>query len=75
MNFQQLEYILAVEEHGSFSKAAEARFVSQPALSMMVQKLEEELDLKIFDRSKQPILATDGGLAVLAQARAILHEA
>lgn len=74
MNLQQLEYILAVEEHGSFSRAAEARFVSQPALSMMVQKLEEELDLKIFDRSKQPIVATDGGKTVLAQARVILHE-
>ena len=74
MNLQQLEYILAVEEHGSFSRAAEARFVSQPALSMMVQKLEEELDVKIFDRSKQPILATEGGQTVLAQARAILHE-
>lgn len=74
MNFQQLEYILAVEANGSFSKAAEACFISQPALSMMVQKLEDELDLKIFDRSKQPIIPTDGGQAILAQAQAILHE-
>ncbi|MBI1226155.1 MAG: LysR family transcriptional regulator [Bacteroidetes bacterium] len=74
MNLQQLEYILAVEANGSFSKAAEACFISQPALSMMVQKLEEELGLKIFDRSKQPIIPTDGGRAILAQAQAVLHE-
>lgn len=74
MNLQQLEYILAVEANGSFSKAAEACFISQPALSMMVQKLEEELDLKIFDRSKQPIIPTDAGKAVLAQAQTVLHE-
>ncbi|MFQ5446828.1 MAG: hydrogen peroxide-inducible genes activator [Saprospiraceae bacterium] len=74
MNIQQLEYILAVEEHESFSKAAEARFISQPALSMMVQKLEEELDVRIFDRSKQPILPTDAGKAIIEQARTVLVE-
>lgn len=74
MNFQQLEYILAVEAHGSFSKAAESQFISQPALSMMVQKLEDELDVKIFDRSKQPIIPTDVGLPILEQARVILRE-
>jgi LysR family transcriptional regulator, hydrogen peroxide-inducible genes activator len=74
MNVQQLEYILAVEEHGSFSKAAESKFISQPALSMMVQKLEDELDVKIFDRSKQPIIPTDAGEPVLEQARIILRE-
>ncbi len=74
MNIQQLEYILAVEEHGSFSKAAESRFISQPALSMMVQKLEDELDIKIFDRSKQPIIPTDAGEPVLEQARVVLRE-
>lgn len=74
MNLQQLEYILAVEANGSFSKAAEACFISQPALSMMVQKLEEELDMKIFDRSKQPIIPTDAGKGVLSQAQTILHE-
>jgi len=74
MNIQQLEYLLAVEEYQSFSKAAEARFISQPALSMMVQKLEEELDVKIFDRSKQPILPTQVGQSILDQARAVLRE-
>ncbi len=74
MNFQQLEYILAIEAHGSFSKAAESQFISQPALSMMVQKLEEELDVKIFDRSKQPIQPTAAGRPVLDQARLIMRE-
>jgi LysR family hydrogen peroxide-inducible transcriptional activator len=74
MNLQQLEYIIALETHGSFSKAAEAKFVSQPALSMMIQKLEEELDLKIFDRSRQPIAPTEAGKKILQQARVILYE-
>lgn len=74
MNIQQLEYILAVEEHQSFSKAAEAKFISQPALSMMIQKLEEELDLKLFDRSKKPITSTEVGKPILEQARVVLRE-
>lgn len=74
MTIQQLEYILAIEEHGSFSRAAEAKFISQPALSMMVQKLEDELDLKIFDRNKKPILPTADGQPILDQARIILRE-
>ncbi len=74
MNIQQLEYILAIEEHQSFSKAADAKFISQPALSMMVQKLEEELDIKLFDRSKKPIVPTSIGLPILEQARVVLRE-
>ena len=74
MNLQQLEYILALEEHQSFSKAAEAKFISQPALSMMIQKLEDELDLKLFDRSKKPIVPTAVGRPVIDQARVILRE-
>lgn len=74
MNIQQLEYIVAVERMGSFSKAAEACFVTQPTLSMMVQKLEEELNLTLFDRSKQPIAVTDDGKAILAQAKKVLQE-
>lgn len=74
MNIQQLEYIVAVERLGSFSKAAEACFVTQPTLSMMVQKLEEELNLTLFDRSKQPIIVTDAGRAILSQAKKILQE-
>jgi LysR family hydrogen peroxide-inducible transcriptional activator len=74
MNIQQLEYIVAVEEHQSFNKAAAAKYVSQPALSMMIQKLEEELKVKIFDRSRQPVLPTEIGKMVLGQARVVLAE-
>lgn len=74
MNLQQLEYILAVDEHRHFAKAAAACHVTQPTLSMMIQKLEEELDIKIFDRSKQPVVLTPIGELILEQARKILLE-
>ncbi|MDQ6902546.1 MAG: LysR family transcriptional regulator, partial [Bacteroidota bacterium] len=61
MNIQHLKYILAVDTHRHFAKAAEKCFVTQPTLSMMVQKLEEELEVKIFDRSKQPVVPTEAG--------------
>ena len=60
MNIQQLEYIVAVDNHRHFAKASEKSFVTQPTLSMMIQKLEEELSIKIFDRSKQPVIPTQG---------------
>src|ERR1700741_1910313 len=75
MNFQQLEYIIAVDTHRHFARAAEACFVTQPTLSMMIQKLEEELDVKIFDRSKQPILPTEAGVEIIRQAKTIIREA
>ena len=75
MNFQQLEYIIAVDRLRHFAKAAESCFVTQPTLSMMIQKLEEELGVKIFDRSKQPIIPTEAGVGVIFQARKILYEA
>ncbi|MFT4735670.1 MAG: LysR family hydrogen peroxide-inducible transcriptional activator [Arcticibacterium sp.] len=74
MNFQQLQYILAIDQHRHFARAAEACNVTQPTLSMMVQKLEEELDLKIFDRSRQPVCPTDAGEKLLLQAQKILQE-
>ena len=74
MNLQQLEYIIAVDEQRHFARAAETCFVTQPTLSMMVQKLEDELGVKIFDRSKQPVKPTQIGERVIAQARTILHE-
>jgi LysR family hydrogen peroxide-inducible transcriptional activator len=74
MNLQQLEYILAVDQYKHFIKAAEACHVTQPTLSMMIQKLETELGIKIFDRSKQPVLATPAGKLALEQARKILFE-
>ncbi len=72
MNIQQLQYVLAIEEHRHFQKAAEACFVTPAALSIMIKKLEEELDIVIFDRSRQPILPTEAGMLVINNARAIL---
>jgi Transcriptional regulator len=69
MNIQQLEYIIAVDNYRHFSKAAEASFVTQPTLSMMIQKLEDELGTKIFDRSQLPVQPTDIGKRIINQAR------
>lgn len=61
MNIQQLEYILAVDTYRHFAKAAEHCRVTQPTLSMMIQKLEEELGVKLFDRNTQPVRPTPAG--------------
>ena len=74
MTFVQLEYIVAVDTYRHFATAAGHCFVTQPTLSMQVQKLEEELGLKIFDRSKQPVIPTEAGREVIGQARRILAE-
>ncbi len=74
MTLQQLEYVIAVENHRHFAKAAQACFVTQPTLSMMLQKLEEELGVIIFDRSKQPVVPTEIGYLIIEQARKILKE-
>lgn len=75
MNLQQLEYIVAVDTHRHFVRAAEHCYVTQPTLSSMIQKLEEELGVKIFDRSKQPVVPTEAGRAIIEQARIVLREA
>lgn len=75
MNIQQLEYIVAVDLHRHFGKAAQACHVTQPTLSMMIRKLEEELDIRIFDRSRKPVMPTDTGALIIQQARAVLREA
>ena len=72
MNIQQLEYIVALDKHRHFQRAAEACGVSQPTLSALIQKLEEELDLTLFDRKSHPINTTESGRAVVDQARVIL---
>lgn len=74
MTITQLEYVVAVATYKSFVAAAEKCFVTQPTLSMQIQKLEEELDIKLFDRNKHPIEVTEIGTAVVAQARVILAE-
>jgi LysR family hydrogen peroxide-inducible transcriptional activator len=74
MTLVQLEYIVAVDTYRSFVGAAEKCFVTQPTLSMQVQKLEEMLNVKIFDRSKQPVVPTEIGTQIVEQARIVLQE-
>ncbi|MBL7682773.1 MAG: LysR family transcriptional regulator [Flavipsychrobacter sp.] len=74
MNLQQLEYIVAVDVHRHFVTAAEKCFVTQATLSMMIKKLEEELEVKIFDRSKQPVVPTETGKLIIAQAKQVLQD-
>ena len=75
MTLQQLEYILAVNQFRHFAKAAEYCRVTQPTLSAMIQKLEEELDTRIFDRSQQPVCPTPVGIHIIEQAQNILAQA
>ncbi len=74
MTITQLKYVLAVAEYQNFTKAAENVFVTQPTLSMQIQKLEEELNILIFDRSKKPIKLTAIGQKIVNQARNIVNE-
>lgn len=75
MTITQLYYVLAVAEHKNFTQAAEKCFVTQPTLSMQIQKLEDELDILIFDRSKKPISLTEIGEKIVVQAKNIVNEA
>lgn len=74
MTITQLEYVVAVEKHRNFAKAADSCFVTQPTLSMQIQKLEEELNVKIFDRSHQPVITTQIGFDIIQQARITISE-
>lgn len=74
MNLQQLEYIHALDKYRHFGRAADHCQVTQPTLSTMIQKLEEELGVKIFDRSHQPIQPTAVGRLILDQAAVILRQ-
>src|SRR3954463_8478012 len=74
MNLQQFEYIIAVDTHRHFAKAAEKTFVTQPTLSMMIRKLEDELGIKIFDRSQHPVVPTKEGEVVISRAKQILAD-
>ena len=75
MTITQLLYVLAVAEHKNFTKAAQNCHVTQPTLSMQVQKLEEELNVQIFDRTKKPIELTSVGQKIVSQAKNIVAEA
>lgn len=72
MNIQQIEYIVALDKYKSFSKAAEACYITQATLSTMVKKLEEELGVIIFDRKTNPIITTDCGREIVDEAQLIL---
>lgn len=74
MNIQQLEYIVALDKHRHFLKASEACFITQATLSGMIKKLEQELNVILFDRSKQPVQPTDIGKKIIEQARIALQE-
>lgn len=74
MNIHQLEYIVALDTHRNYVKAAESCFIAQATLSIMIKKLEEELNCTIFDRSKQPLIPTELGIKIIDQARIILQE-
>ncbi|MFK8009941.1 MAG: LysR substrate-binding domain-containing protein [Saprospiraceae bacterium] len=74
MNFQQLEYIIEVERTRHFAEAAKNCFVTQPTLSMMIKKLEQELGVMIFDRKQKPIAPTQQGKKIIEHAKAILKQ-
>ncbi len=75
MTITQLQYVLAVAEYRNFTLAAQKSFVTQPTLSMQVQKLEDELSVQIFDRGKKPIGITEVGQKIVTQAKNIVNEA
>jgi len=74
MTITQLKYVLAVAEYKNFTIASEHCFVTQPTLSMQIQKLEEELGTKIFNRNKKPIQLTEIGIKIIEQAKIIVDE-
>lgn len=71
----QLEYVVAVDTYRHFAQAAAHCFVTQPTLSMQIKKLEDDLNIRIFDRTKQPVVPTDIGILLIEQARHVLAEA
>jgi LysR family hydrogen peroxide-inducible transcriptional activator len=72
MNIQQLEYLIAVDKYKHFGKAALSCFITQPTLSAMIQKFEDELDVKIFDRTSHPIRTTDVGVQIIIEAKKVV---
>ncbi|HHH27402.1 MAG TPA: LysR family transcriptional regulator, partial [Polyangiaceae bacterium] len=69
----QLRYALAVARHRNFRRAAAACFVSQPTLSTQLRKLEEELEISLFDRSRKPVAPTSDGVQLLDEFRRVVH--
>ena len=73
MTIQQLRYIVAIDQFRHFGKAAEACGLTQSTLSLMVKKMEEELDVRLFDRNAHPVTPTEIGRKVIDQARVVLY--
>ena len=73
MNIHPLEYIIAISEEKSLSRAADRLLVSQPALTQQVKKIEKELDAKLFYRDKNQLLMTDAGKIYVNGARSVLN--
>ncbi|EKD72964.1 MAG: LysR protein, partial [uncultured bacterium] len=73
MNTRDLKYLIALSDHHHFGKAAEACFISQPALSMQIKKLEETLGVKLLERTNKSVLLTDIGVTITERARQILN--
>jgi LysR family hydrogen peroxide-inducible transcriptional activator len=74
MNLRAFEYLLALEKHGGFHRAAAACHVSQPALSIQIKKLEEELEMPLLERGHKTFIFTPAGHEVLKRARSILQQ-
>ena len=74
MTITQLNYVLALDKSNNFTKAAKACKISQPSLSTQIQKLEEELGVEIFDRTKKPIKSTEIGKILINQFKVIIDE-
>ncbi len=74
MTLTQLSYIVAVDRYRHFATAADKSYVTQPTLSMQIHKLEDELDVTIFDRSKSPVIPTEIGEKIIQEAKVILKQ-
>jgi LysR family transcriptional regulator, hydrogen peroxide-inducible genes activator len=74
MTIIQLEYLIAVDTYKNFAEAAQSCYVSQPALSMQIKKVEDELGVLVFDRSKKPVLTTEIGKLILQEAREMIRQ-
>lgn len=74
MNFQQLEYVLAVHKHKHFGLAAENCHITQATLSAMIKKLEQEIGITIFDRSRKPVKTTDVGLIFIEKSKNLIAQ-
>lgn len=70
---QNMKYVYEVYKHGSFSKAAESLFITQPALSISIQRVENSIGMPLFDRSKKPLTLTEAGSLYIRKYQQIEH--